>query len=501
MSAQRLEPSVFHISRPGRRGVRIPKSGVPQKPLPAMLPKALLAEKTPELPELSELDVVRHYTHLSTLNYSIDANFYPLGSCTMKYNPKVNEDAAAMPALLSLHPYADPSLAQGILRIMHELEAYLCTITGLAAFTLLPAAGAHGEFTGILIAHAYHKQNGENRHKVIIPDSAHGTNPASASLAGYEVITCPSSKRGLMDLAELEKLLDRDVAAVMLTNPNTFGLFEVNVMKIAEMVHAVGAVFYGDGANLNAIVGRARPGDLGFDVLHSNLHKTFSTPHGGGGPASGPVGVKAHLVPFLPVPRVIKEGGQYTLKSDFPDSIGRITSFHGQVGILIRAYTYMRILGQEGIRQISDYAVLNANYMKARLLAENAFPCPYPQGTMHEFVLSTAKGKDVGAGATSIGKRLLDFGFYAPTVHFPIPECLMIEPTETESKETLDHFVDTLLAIKKEIDDLPETVAEAPYNTPLRRLDEVMAARKPVVCSPCEVRKMGTVTHEASPHP
>ncbi|MBE7559167.1 aminomethyl-transferring glycine dehydrogenase subunit GcvPB [bacterium] len=487
MSTHRLEPSIFHISRAGRRGLSIPRSRVPKKPLETMIPKKYLAAKAPELPELSELDVVRHYTHLSTMNYSIDANFYPLGSCTMKYNPKVNEDAAALPPLLSLHPYADPSLAQGVLRVMYELEQYLCEITGFPAFTLLPAAGAHGEFTGILIAHAYHKKNGENRHKVIIPDSAHGTNPASASLAGYEVTTCPSNKEGMMDLSALEKLLDRDVAAVMLTNPNTYGIFERNVMKIAEMVHSVGAVFYGDGANLNAIVGRARPGDLGFDVLHSNLHKTFSTPHGGGGPASGPVGVAAHLVPFLPVPRVMQEGGRFVLKTDFPDSIGRITSFHGQVGIIFRAYAYMRILGREGLRRISDFAVLNANYMKARLLAADAFPCPYPKGTMHEFVLSTARGKDVGAGATSIGKRLLDFGFYAPTVHFPIPECLMIEPTETESKETLDQFVDTLLAIRKEIDELPEMLAEAPYNTPLRRLDEVTAARKPVVCSPCEV--------------
>jgi len=479
----RLEPNLYDKSVPGRRGVRIPRLTVEKKSVEDMIPARFLAGRPVDLPELSELDVVRHYTHLSTLNFSIDANFYPLGSCTMKYNPKINEDAAAMPGLLGLHPYADPSLAQGFLQIMHELEQYLVAITGMSAYTLLPAAGAHGEFTGILIAHAYHRRNGEERTRVIIPDSAHGTNPASASLAGYTIETCPSNKRGEMDLAKLEKMLDRNVAAVMLTNPNTFGIFERDVMKIAELVHSVGAVFYGDGANLNALVGRARPGDLGFDVLHTNLHKTFSTPHGGGGPASGPVGVKEHLVPFLPVPRVVREGDQYVLKTDFPDSIGRITSFHGQAGILMRTYAYMRILGKEGLSRISDYAVLNANYMKARLMG--AFPCPYPEGTMHEFVLSTMQWKDAGTGATQIGKRLLDFGFYAPTVHFPIPECLMIEPTETESKETLDAFCDALLEIRREMDEEPETLRTAPHTTPLSKLDEVTAARKPVVCGPC----------------
>jgi glycine cleavage system P protein (glycine dehydrogenase) subunit 2 len=478
-----LEPSLFDISVPGRRGVKPPAGNVPAQPIEELLPQGLLSEEAPELPELSELDCVRHYTHLSTMNYSVDANFYPLGSCTMKYNPKINEDMSRNPQLSGAHPMVDASLSQGMLRMMYELEQYMCEMCGLDAFTLSPAAGAQGELTGVLITAAYHRSNGETRHRIIVPDSAHGTNPASASLVGYSVQTCPSNAEGGMDLDELEKMLDTDVACVMLTNPNTFGIFDHNVKRIADMVHKVGAVFYGDGANLNAIVGRCRPGDVGFDIIHSNLHKTFSTPHGGGGPGSGPVGVKKHLIPFLPVPLVVKDGDDYRLETDYPQTIGRMVTFQGQIGVLVRAYSYMRMLGKDGLHKISDYSVLNANYMKARLVEHYA--CPFPENTFHEFVLSTKQWMDDHLGASAIGKRLLDFNCYAPTVHFPIPECLMIEPTETESKQTIDMFIDALIQIRGEIDNDPDQLHNAPQTTPIGKLDEVQAARKPIICYPC----------------
>ncbi|MFC7440923.1 aminomethyl-transferring glycine dehydrogenase subunit GcvPB [Laceyella putida] len=471
---------IFEMSQPGRVAYSLPEADVPDGDF---LPPELLRETPAELPEVSELDLMRHYTELSRRNHGVDNGFYPLGSCTMKYNPKVHEDVARLPGFAKIHPYQAEESVQGALQLLYELQLDLAEITGMDAVTLQSAAGAQGEWTGLMMIRAYHESRGETkRDKVIVPDSAHGTNPASATVAGFKTITIPSNEKGLVDVEELKKVLGDDTAALMLTNPNTLGLFEEEIKVIADLVHEAGGLLYYDGANANAILGIARPGDMGFDVVHLNLHKTFTTPHGGGGPGAGPVGVKKALVPFLPKPMVAKaSNGTYYLDHDLPQSIGRVKGYYGNFGILVRAYTYIRTMGPDGLRQVSENAVLNANYMMRRL--EPYYDLPYAQHCKHEFVLSGKRQKKLGVRTLDIAKRLLDFGFHPPTIYFPliVEECLMIEPTETESKETLDHFIDTMIQIAKEAKETPELVQEAPHHTVVKRLDEVTAARKPVL--------------------
>ena len=474
-----MEKLIFELSSPGRKGYSLPKLDVPDADIKSLIPHECLRKDGPDLPEVSELDCVRHFTRLSQLNYSIDTNFYPLGSCTMKYNPKINEKIAGLPQFTGLHPYQPETSVQGMLEVLYETEQALCKICGMDAFTLQPAAGAHGELTGMLIVRAYHTSKGGPRKKVIIPDSAHGTNPASAALCGYEVVTVKSDKAGRIDLEALKSVMSEEVAVLMLTNPNTLGLFEKNVKEIADIVHNAGALLYLDGANLNALLGIARPGDMGFDVCHVNLHKTFSTPHGGGGPGSGPVGVKAHLADFLPVPRIKQKRNKLSFDYDVKKSIGRVRAFYGNVGVIIRAYCYMRSLGSDGLKDATFEAVLNANYLKAKLkkdymLAVDGEPC------MHEFVLTGKDKKEFGVKTLDIAKRLLDYGFYAPTVYFPliVEEAIMIEPTETESKETLDAFAEAMIKIAAEARSNASLLTGAPHITPVRRLDEVLAARE-----------------------
>jgi glycine dehydrogenase subunit 2 len=464
-------PTIFERSRPGRRGLRPPKP-------PELAPEELfgpeyLRESPPRLPEVDELTLVRHYTGLSRRQWAVETHFYPLGSCTMKYNPKVHEHASALFA--ELHPYQDPESVQGALELMWELEGYLAEITGMDAVTLQPAAGAHGELTGILIIRAYHAARGEaaQRRVVLVPDSAHGSNPATASMAGYLVREVPSGPDGEVDLTALRQALSPEVAAIMLTNPNTLGLFERRILEIAEAAHQVGAQLYYDGANLNAITGIIRPGDMGFDAVHLNLHKTFTVPHGGGGPGSGPVGVKAHLAPFLPIPRIRKEGTRFVLDEEAPHSIGRVRSFYGNFGALVRAYAYIRMLGSEGLRTSAMRAVLNANYLRV-LLKEAGYTVPYDRIAMHEFVVQPPEG----VRTADLAKGLLEEGFHPPTVYFPliVKEALMVEPTETESKETLEAFAK---AMEELLSKDPAWLAGAPYSTPVRRLDEVRANRQP----------------------
>lgn len=477
---------IFEISREGRVGYSLPDCDVPESALDTMMPAHLLRSKPAELPEVYEVDVIRHYTALSRRNFGIDNGFYPLGSCTMKYNPKINEDVARFTGFAKIHPYQPEESIQGALEVLYRLQEDLKEITGMDQVTLQPAAGAHGEWTGLMMIRAYHESRGETRTKVIVPDSAHGTNPASATVAGLQTVTIPSDDRGLVDLDALRAAVGPDVAALMLTNPNTLGLFEENIQEIAAIVHEAGGLLYYDGANANAIMGITRPGDMGFDVVHLNLHKTMSTPHGGGGPGAGPVGVKQKLVPFLPVPIVAqREEGVYYLDYEPPQSIGRVKSFYGNFGILLRAYTYICTYGGEGLRQVSETAVLNANYMLKRLSAH--FDVPYPRFCKHEFVLSGNRQKKLGVRTLDIAKRLLDFGFHPPTIYFPlnVEECIMIEPTETESKETLDQFIDTMIQIAGEAESDPELVRNAPYTTVVQRLDETMAARKPVLNCSC----------------
>jgi glycine dehydrogenase subunit 2 len=440
------------------------------------------------LPEVYEVDVIRHYTSLSRRNFGIDNGFYPLGSCTMKYNPKINEDVARYPGFAKIHPYQPEESIQGALELLYTLQNDLAAVTGMDKVTLQPAAGAHGEFTGLMMIRAYHESRGETRTKVIVPDSSHGTNPASATVAGFNTVTIPSNERGLVDLDALRAAVGPDTAALMLTNPNTLGLFEEQIEEIARIVHEAGGLLYYDGANSNAILGIARPGDMGFDVVHLNLHKTMSTPHGGGGPGAGPVGVKAKLVPFLPKPLVERrEDGSFYLDYDNPTSIGRVKGYNGNFGILVRAYAYIRSLGPDGLRRVSECAVLNANYLLRRLAPY--FDVPFDRFCKHEFVLSGKTLKPYGVRTLDVAKRLLDFGFHPPTIYFPlnVEECIMIEPTETESKETLDAFADTLIRIAEEAKTNPELVKNAPYTTPVRRLDEATAARKPVLNCACGV--------------
>ncbi|MBM3134647.1 MAG: glycine dehydrogenase subunit 2 [Chloroflexi bacterium] len=469
------EPLIYELSSPGRVGFTLPECDVPKSRLPEDLLRAEVL-----LPEVSEVDVIRHFTRLSQYNYGVDLGMYPLGSCTMKYNPKVNEEAARYPGFAQLHPYQDEATAQGALQLMFELQQYLGEIGGLPAVSLQPAAGAHGELTGMLIIWAYHLSRGETqRQKVLIPDSAHGTNPATSTMGGFQVVEVKSDARGNVDLDDLRRLADNTLVGLMLTNPNTLGLFDEHVQEVARIVHEAGGLLYGDGANLNAIVGVARPGDLGFDVLHFNLHKTFSTPHGGGGPGSGPVAVTAALADFLPTPLVRQEGNRYTLYSP-PRTIGRVKSFYGNFGILVRAYTYIRLLGLAGLRATAENAVLNANYLLAR--TKDAYDAPYgDRYCKHEFVLSGNRQKAYGVRTLDIAKRLIDYGFHPPTVYFPliVPECLMVEPTESESLETLDAYAAALLAIAKEAESNPELLHQAPTVSRVGRLDEVTAAREP----------------------
>jgi len=477
------EKTIFELSVPGRRGVSLPELDVPEQAVEKLLPRWALRTQSAELPEVAEPDVVRHFVRLSALNYHVDKGLYPLGSCTMKYNPKVNEAAARNPRFLHLHPHAPDQVVQGALRMIHELEGYLAEISGMARVSLQPSAGAHGELAGMLMIRAYHLESGHPRSKVIIPDSAHGTNPASVGIAGYEPVVLASGKDGLLDLEALENLVDEDVAALMVTNPNTLGLFEKNLEGAAEILHRKGALLYMDGANLNALLGRAKPGDFGVDVLHFNLHKTFSTPHGGGGPGAGPVGVTEKLEPFLPAPLVEKdENGRYFWETNRPRSIGRLHGFMGNFGILLRAYVYIRMHGSEGLKEVTDMAVLNANYVKKRL--EKYYDLPFEGDCLHECVFSGNRQKALGVRTLDIAKRLLDYGFHAPTIYFPliVQEALMIEPTETENKKTLDAFCDALAAIAREAKENPSLVTGAPTSTPVGRLNEGKAARELNVC-------------------
>jgi glycine dehydrogenase subunit 2 len=473
---------IFELSAPGRTACSLPPCDVPVGDPAALLPREHLRETPPELPEVSELDVVRHYSRLSRLNYGVDTHFYPLGSCTMKYNPRLHETAARLPGLGRLHPLAPEAATQGALRLMWELGRDLAEIAGMDQVSLQPAAGAQGELAGVLMIRAWHLSRGERRQTVLVPDSAHGTNPASTALAGYRVVQLRSDASGEVDLGDLERHLTEDVAAFMITQPNTLGLFESRIHQITDLCHARGVQVYMDGANLNAILGLTRPGDLGFDVCHFNLHKTFTTPHGGGGPGAGPVGVKAHLAPFLPTPVVVRrEAGDFALDWNRPQSIGKLQAFWGNFGMLVRAWAYIRTMGPDGLRAVAEHAVLNANYVLRRL--EGHYDRSAPGPCMHECVLSARRQKRQGVSAMDIAKRLLDLGFYAPSTYFPliVEEALMIEPTETESRETLDAFCEAMIQIAREAETDPERVRQAPVTTPVRRLDQTLAARQPVL--------------------
>lgn len=479
---------IFEKSVTGRRGVKPPKSDVPSSP---GLDKKLLREKAAALPELGELDVVRHFTELSRRNFGVDTNFYPLGSCTMKYNPKAAELVASSPNFAGLHPVlpqmpTGDKLTQGALQVLYETDLALREITGMAAFSMQPMAGAHGELTGIMIMSAYHKDKGNKKDTVLIPDGAHGTNPASASIAGYKVKTIPSDATGYMDMNALKEALHGQVAGLMLTCPDTLGIFNPHIKEICNLVHSVDGLVYYDGANLNAIVGKGRPGDFGFDIVHLNLHKTFATPHGAGGPGSGPVGVVQKLVDFLPISVVVKnKDGSFALEYNRPKSIGYIAPFYGNFGIILRAYAYILMLGKKGLERVSENAVLNANYIKEKL--KPYYDLPYPQLCKHECVFSASRQNKYGIHALDIAKGLIDAGFHPPTIYFPliVKEALMIEPTETESKETMDSFIEAMIELAKVAEKTPEKLKAAPVKSPVGRLDETAAARNPnLACLP-----------------
>jgi glycine cleavage system P protein (glycine dehydrogenase) subunit 2 len=464
-------------SRPGRRAWTFPELDVPA----VDVRQAHARAGGPDLPQVAETDLVRHFTRLSQVNYGVDTGFYPLGSCSMKYNPKVAEAVASLPGFQRLHPHQPEETVQGALELLWRLERALCEITGMARTTFQPPAGASGELTGLLIMRAYHTKNGDPRSKIVIPDSAHGTNPASVTLSGYRAVQVPSDPRGLVDLARLRDLVDEDTAGLMLTNPNTLGLFEEEIEGIAAAMHRVGALLYYDGANLNAIMGRVRPGDMGFDIVHMNTHKTFATPHGGGGPGAGPVAVNAKLERFLPGPVVglDEESGRYFWDHDRPDSIGRVHGFHGNFAVLVRAYAYVFAHGREGLREVGERAVLNANYLACRV--KEAFPLAFPGPPMHEFVATARRYRKHGVRAMDVAKRLIDLGFHPSTVYFPliVEEAMMVEPTETESMDTLDAFAEAMLKVSREAAEDPHLLHEAPVTTPVRRLDEGKAAREP----------------------
>ena len=481
-----MEKLIFEHSCKGKVGYSLPEVEGLKQPS-ELLPQSMLREKDAALPEVSEPEVVRHFINLSSLNHHVDKDFYPLGSCTMKYNPKINEKLAGLTGLTEINPNQDDETSQGALQIMYELEQYLATLTGMKAVTLQPAAGSHGEFVGVAIMKKYHEAKGENRKYILVPDSAHGTNPSSVAACGFEAVNVSSLPDGTVDIDDLAAKMSDEVAGMMLTNPNTLGIFEKNVDKICEIVHKHDGLMYMDGANMNALLGIVRQGDMGFDISHLNLHKTFSTPHGGGGPGSGPVAVVEKLEKFLPTPRVEKVGDKYILNSDKPDSIGRVLGSLGNFSVIVRAYVYIRSLGLEGLESVSRNAILNANYIKKAL--EDVYEVPFKNQNMHEFVASGEQlKKEYGVKTLDIAKRLLDYGMHAPTVYFPliVHEALMIEPTETESKETLDRFIEVMKTIAKEAKENPELLHNAPVNTPVRRLDEVKA-NKEVNCKFCEV--------------
>jgi glycine dehydrogenase subunit 2 len=483
--------TIYELSQPGRRAYVPPPADVPEPPIAELLPDSAIRREPPELPEISEPEIVRHFNTLSKKNFDLDTGFYPLGSCTMKHNPKLNERVAALPGHARLHPLQDPEHAQGALELMWRLERALSEIAGLPHVSLQPSAGSHGELAGLLLTRAYHEDRGEERHKVLAPDTAHGTNPATVTMAGYEVVKVGTAEDGGIDLDDLRVKTTEDVACLMLTNPNTLGLFDRNIEEIARIVHSAGATLYYDGANLNAVMGISRPGDMGFDIVHFNLHKSFSQPHGGGGPGAGPIAVSDRIEPFLPVPRVAEQASRngseprYGFEVDRPKSIGRLRGFHGNFGVFVRSYAYICSLGGDGLRDVSEIAVLNANYLRARLaeLSEH-LPVAFDRICMHEFVLSGKPARDkLGIKTLDIAKRLLDHKVHPPTVYFPllVDEALMIEPTETEPKERLDHFADAVREIIEEAKEDPEVARNAPYTTPVRRLDESGAARRPVV--------------------
>lgn len=479
---RKYDKLIFELSKPGRKAYNLPALDVEDKDLSSFIPEEFLGDSDLNFPELSEVDVVRHYTNLSNKNYGLDTGFYPLGSCTMKYNPKINENTSRYDGFASLHPYQSECCTQGALQLLYELDKSLAEIAGMDKMSLQPAAGAHGELAGIMVIKAYHEKNGDfKRNKIIVPDSAHGTNPATAAMAGYKIVEVKSTKEGLVDLDALKAVVGDDTAGLMLTNPNTLGIFDKHIKEIAQIVHDAGGQLYYDGANANAILGHARPGDMGFDVVHFNLHKTFSTPHGGGGPGAGPIGVKKHLVEFLPVPVVEKEGDRYFLDYNLPSSIGKVKDFYGHFGILVRAYTYILTMGSDGLKKASEIAVLNANYMANKL--KEHFYLPIDTLFKHEFVLGGLKDTLSEVTTLDIAKRLLDKGYHPPTVYFPliINQAIMIEPTETESKETLDEFISAMIDIAKEAADNPQMVKDAPLNTIVSRPDETKAARNPVL--------------------
>ncbi len=473
------EPLLFERSVEGRQGSCLPPCDVPETKPEDSIPQDYLRDDITGFPELSEPDVVRHFTRLSQWNYGVDSGFFPLGSCTMKYNPKVNEDIAALPGFARLHPHAPEALAQGAIRLMYELEHVLCEISGFDRVTLQPAAGAHGELAGMLMIRAYLEAQGNPRQKVLIPDSAHGTNPASCTLCGYKTVPVASGEDGCANPQAIAELMDEDVAAIMITNPNTLGLFEQHITEICESVHAKGGLVYGDGANLNALLGKSRPGDMGIDVMHFNLHKTFSTPHGGGGPGSGPVAINTQLVPFMPIPTPECHAGVYSLDYERPQSIGKMRAFYGNFGMMVRAYAYILAMGASGLTQVAENAVLNANYIRAQL--QDVYHLAHDQICKHECVFSDTLQNEHGITTMDIAKRLMDYGFHPPTVYFPliVHGALMIEPTETESKESLDEFIAAMRKIASEAEEDPNVLKSAPYTPKVRRLDETTAARKP----------------------
>ena len=481
------ERVIFNLGKNGRRGHILPKIEEQVKNavgnLNTLIPSNMRRTSQPRLPELSEVEVVRHFTRLSEMNYGVDSGFYPLGSCTMKYSPKINEELASLPTISLVHPYQDETTAQGVLEILYRLERWLAEITGTYEVCLHPAAGAHGEFLGTLLMRAYHKMNGdcEKRSEVIVPDSAHGTNPASAAMAGFNVVVVPSDKDGCVDLEALKVAVSERTAGLMLTNPNTLGVFEKNIEEIAKIIHEAGGLLYYDGANLNPILGKARPCDMGFDIVHINIHKTFSTPHGGGGPGAGPVGVSEELAKFLPIPRIVFDGARYRLDYDRPHSIGKIRGFYGNIAVLLKAYAYILSLGSDGLKEVAEVSVLNANYLMKKLKEVKGLTLPYnsEKPRKHECVFSAKSLKnETGVSALNIAKRLLDYGLHAPTIYFPliVEEALMIEPTEIFEKEELDRFAEAMRKICEEAYTTPETVLKAPHNAAVSRLDEVKAS-------------------------
>ncbi|MCD6337685.1 MAG: aminomethyl-transferring glycine dehydrogenase subunit GcvPB [Candidatus Marinimicrobia bacterium] len=465
-------------SAKGKQSLVLPSCDVPEYPIENYIPKNLLRSQECGLPEVSEPEIVRHYVNLSALNHHVDKDFYPLGSCTMKYNPKINEAVAGDPCLSEIHPFQEESTIQSALKIYYDVEQYLCVITGMKRFTLQPAAGSHGELTGVMIMRAYHKAKGNHKTTILIPDSAHGTNPSSVHLGGYNPVTVKSTKDGLVDLDDLKAKLSDEVAGFMLTNPNTLGVFEKNVLEISKLVHNVDGLMYMDGANMNALLGIVKTETMHFDITHINLHKTFSTPHGGGGPGAGPIGVVEKLVPFLPIPRIDKKNDFYFFEWNEPQSIGKVLGFWGNYSVIVRAWVYIRMLGEKGLKDVSKHAIINANYIRASL--EDLYELPFQSPTMHECVFSGDRQKSQGVKTLDIAKRMLDYGVHAPTIYFPliVHEALMIEPTETENKESLDHFIDIMRTIAKESKNDPGLVISAPQETPVKRLDEVKANRE-----------------------